>query len=431
MKHALVILALAVAASPAAAQPERYELGRRLKAFEVAWEAVPDPAARKRALKDLPQVTTQFFSFRFGDAGRTLDLAAHALRGDAPPAADARLAQSFFPNPESRFLDDDATELSVVVKPFYPVDGAAKSVTVKLQLADGKPVTATADTFPITVKVPLPPPKKPGSDSELSLVTTVGKEEHRVAVVVSRAERRDQRIGAVRLASDRLLTFTTIEEATARDRYRLLTDLRDGNTVETDSPAARLLAEAEAMRDGKPFFTPSKPGQFWLSVPLGEKKTAPLRVFVPKGLDASMPVPVVFALHGAGGSENLFFEGYGAGQIVKECEKRGWFLVATRSGLGFANAPPVAEVLEQLAKRYPLDAKRVVRGRALDGRGADHFSRAEAPEAVRRGRGARRRRGCAGRGRVRRAATTTGMSTGTPMSPAMRRAPGRSGLRRS
>ena len=88
-------------------------------------------------------------------------------------------------------------------------------------------------------------------------------------------------------------------------------------------------------------------------------RTAPLRVFVPKGLDASKPVPVVFALHGAGGSENLFFEGYGAGRIVKECEQRGWVLVATRSGLGFGTAPPLADVLEQLGTRYPLDAKRV------------------------------------------------------------------------
>ena len=34
-------------------------------------------------------------------------------------------------------------------------------------------------------------------------------------------------------------------------------------------------------------------------------------------------MPVVVALHGAGGSENLFFEGYGAGHIVTECRKRG------------------------------------------------------------------------------------------------------------
>jgi pimeloyl-ACP methyl ester carboxylesterase len=63
-------------------------------------------------------------------------------------------------------------------------------------------------------------------------------------------------------------------------------------------------------------------------------------------------------MHGAGGSENLFFEGYGAGHIVAECRKRGWLLVATRSGLAFGTPPPVPVLLDELAKRYPLDPKR-------------------------------------------------------------------------
>jgi len=76
-------------------------------------------------------------------------------------------------------------------------------------------------------------------------------------------------------------------------------------------------------------------------------------------LDAKTPVPIVVALHGAGGSENLFFEGYGAGHIVTECRKRGWLLVATRSGLSFGTGPPIPALLDELAKRYPLDPKRV------------------------------------------------------------------------
>jgi predicted esterase len=69
-------------------------------------------------------------------------------------------------------------------------------------------------------------------------------------------------------------------------------------------------------------------------------------------------VPVVFALHGAGVGANTFFEAYGAGRVVKECEERGWVLVAPEGGLGLS-APPVAAILEKLAGRYPLDAKRV------------------------------------------------------------------------
>jgi predicted esterase len=81
---------------------------------------------------------------------------------------------------------------------------------------------------------------------------------------------------------------------------------------------------------------------------------------VPKGLDPKNPVPIVVALHGAGGSENLFFEGYGDGQIVKLSEKRGWLLIAPRSGLSLVGGgPPVGEIVDELAKRYPIDPKKV------------------------------------------------------------------------
>jgi predicted peptidase len=114
------------------------------------------------------------------------------------------------------------------------------------------------------------------------------------------------------------------------------------------------------MLDGKPFYTAAKVGQFWLSVPVDAKQIVPVRVYVPRGLDEKKPVPIVVALHGAGGSENLFFEGYGAGRIVTECRKRGWLLVAPLSGPAFSAAPPVPAILDQLAKRYPLDPKRVL-----------------------------------------------------------------------
>src|SRR5207249_2525826 len=132
-----------------------------------------------------------------------------------------------------------------------------------------------------------------------------------------------------------------------------------GAVEELDVPAANLLANAETMVGGKPFFTSAMVGQFWMSIPLGGKKSAPVRVLVPRNLDAKKPVPVVVGLHGAGGSENVFFEGYGAGRAIAECQKRGWLFVATRSGLDFTGTPPVTEILEQLSQRYPIDPRRV------------------------------------------------------------------------
>src|SRR5262245_33260226 len=119
MRRTLAVAAvLLLILAPAHAQPERYELGRRLKAFEAAWEKHDDPAARKRALAGLPTLTTQFFSGQLGEAGRTLDLAAFALRTDVLPSAGRQWAWSLYASPETRIVDGSATELSVTVRPF-------------------------------------------------------------------------------------------------------------------------------------------------------------------------------------------------------------------------------------------------------------------------------------------------------------------------
>jgi predicted peptidase len=82
------------------------------------------------------------------------------------------------------------------------------------------------------------------------------------------------------------------------------------------------------------------------------------RIFVPEAAAKGEPLPIVVALHGAGGSENMFFESYGHGAIVERCRERGWLLVAPRSS-AFVGAP-VSEVVEALAQLYPVDLKRVM-----------------------------------------------------------------------
>src|SRR5262249_2776568 len=54
---------------------------------------------------------------------------------------------------------------------------------------------------------------------------------------------------------------------------------------------------------------------------------------------------------------NYFFDAYGNGATVRQCKEHGWLMVATRAGLG--QAPPVAEVVDELARLYPVDRRRV------------------------------------------------------------------------
>ena len=356
---ACAALAAGGAVRPAAAQAERYELGRRLRAFETAWEGAARPAQLK-ALAGLPKATTQFFGFQFGEAGRTLDAARRTLVGTevTPPTA---WAEALFVAPEARLIDAGKPGLEVVVKPFYAVKGPVpEGATCRVTLGTGEPRAVPLAKFPAKIAVPLPKVADAGQDLPLALEVLIdGRPVSRHEVTVSVVPGATKRLAALPKSAP-----TTIEAATLRDRVEHLTQLAEGTVSETDLPAAKLLAEAEALAKlpaGTAYFTAARGGQFWLSVPLeqpdGKFGTAPVRLFVPEKLDAARPVPLVVALHGAGGSENLFFEGYGAGHVVEECRSRGWLLVAPRAGL--FGAPAVAEIVAALAERYPIDAKSV------------------------------------------------------------------------
>jgi len=340
------------------AQQERYELGRRLKGFEAAWEQFDESAAHDRALALLPNVTKQFFSLQLGEAGRTLDLAAFALRTDVGPSTTRQWVWSLYAAPTTRLVDSNAKEIAVTIQPFYPVKGdPPKALELQLWFTNKDVMTVKPQKFPFTVKVPLPPMgDSRGLDRKLYFLADGAKELRPMAIGISQVANLKERLAALTTAASGWEQLATLEQTTIRDRAKLLAGLAAGDLPDTDIPAAGLLANAETMLDGKPFYSPVKHGQFWLSVPLGGRKSVACRVYIPRGLDKSKPVPVVVALHGAGVGANTFFEAYGAGRIVKECEERRWVLIAPESGLGFVG-PPVETILEQLAARYPLDRK--------------------------------------------------------------------------
>ncbi len=64
-------------------------------------------------------------------------------------------------------------------------------------------------------------------------------------------------------------------------------------------------------------------------------------------------VPLVLALHGAGGTEDMFFEAYGAGEILRQAGPRRW-LVASPADPGRA-----LEVLDDVRSLLPVDEARV------------------------------------------------------------------------
>ena len=373
MRPLLSLAAVLLAVGSASAQAERYELGQRLKAFEKQWDKTTDEKLRKKAAGKLPDLTGFFFANKLGEAGRTLDEARWILEGKEP-SDDEKWAQSLYAVPESRFPTGRKSKYAVTIKAFYPVKTTMpKNLAVKL--SDQPPFAI--DELPVQQQCYVP---EEAGDFTLDMRILFGDKQVVLREVgmsceglqVIRARDKDKSskpdIVQTALAIESSLKKGSLERATAHDRAELLAKLIGGDIPETDIPAWKMYQQLAyitmAHSEKKDFFGPDRPGQFWLSIPTGDTAT-PARLYVPKPRPfvpegESDKKPLVVALHGAGASENLFFEGYGDGQILKLCQKRGWMLLAPRSGLSFVGGgPPVGELVDELAKRYPIDPKAI------------------------------------------------------------------------
>ncbi|MEO2089258.1 MAG: hypothetical protein ABGY75_07145, partial [Gemmataceae bacterium] len=248
MRTATVVSFLAFT-TPVVAQADRYELGQRLKAFEAAWDAHPDAAARKRAVVGVGKVTSQFFAFQFGEAGRTLDEARFTLESGQPVADDLKWATSLYPDVPKRLIGG-SEDLTVNLKAFYPVKAKRPDgLSVRFTLGAGKPVIVTVDKLPQKVSVPLPPAGDVKRREDLPLTMEVllaDKPVVKRAVLVSVIDAVETL--AERLPADaKVVKPPTLESASIVERAELLKDLAKGTIPETDVPAAKRLAEAVLM----------------------------------------------------------------------------------------------------------------------------------------------------------------------------------------
>jgi predicted esterase len=122
---------------------------------------------------------------------------------------------------------------------------------------------------------------------------------------------------------------------------------------------AQVQAEAAALKKGLDPFK-GRAGDYWRVVRNGEREI-PLRVYAPAPAGSSAPAALVIAFHGAGGDENMFMDGYGAGLIKRLADKRKFLLVTplTDAFRGSETGPAFDALLEALGHDYAIDSKRV------------------------------------------------------------------------
>lgn len=364
---ASVVVLLTIWPQRAAAQAERYELGLRLRAFEAAWDANAGLDGRKRALDPLQRAVSAFFTAQFGQAGSYLDQARHALVSAEPVSAGVKWAEGLAFQPEFRLADLTETELPFTVTVFYKADVKPPTdAQLRLYLSrDGKSIGAPYSTalgdLPFRGKMPLA--NLTEGDVVLRVAIEVGGKvvattDHGLSLV---ADLRPRLARLQKTVESWPREPATTDVETVRGLLRLLDTLAQRRTLETNYPAARLLAELERavaeIAAGRTFYGNKQAGQFWLTLAAGQA-TVPVRLMAPESVKQGKPLPLVLALHGAGGSENLFFDGYGRGAVVGLCQQRGWLLVAPRL-TAVGRQPTFPEIIEAVASLYPVDRQRV------------------------------------------------------------------------
>lgn len=346
------------------AQTDRYELGQRLRACEDAWEQNARPQSRQGAIPYVQNAVTAFFTGQFPAAARALDTATSVLKSGAEPGPQQFWAASLSLLPEARFMDASDSTLRYTLRAVYPAGPVPRNARVRITLftrpSDARPVYQHAQAItrlPVQQQVRLPPLQEADYTLRFHILVNNRILAQRT-LTLSVAPRLRERLQALRQAE---FPTTHTDGATVQALTRLLTDLAERSSQETDYPAARLLAEAEEalqnIRKNASYYGQKRPGQFWLTL-VHNKSAIPARFLAPETVRKGQPLPLVIALHGAGGTENLFFDGYGRGKIVRLCQQRGWLLVAPRALAGFApvSLPDLIEAVHQL---YPVDPKRV------------------------------------------------------------------------
>jgi len=341
----------------------RHELGRRLRAFERAF-AGADAGARARALPALKASVAAYFRMDAGTAASALAAARRAIEGGDAAAA---WADALVLWPGTRCLEPTESSLSLRLCVLYEIEDVERPegelrLRALLVSADGKTLGELdrgLQDLPGEFRLPLG--ELAQGDCELKAsISLEGRELSQIVQTISVVRDARKRLDTALAAATEGSRAPALEASTLRGLQRLLLPLTRGESSETDLPMARLVAEAEdiaaCVARGERWLDATRAGDHWLHVPV-ENGAVPVRIRIPAGLNGDGLRALVVGLHGAGGSENLFFDGYGDGLAPRLAAERGWIFVSPRAG--FLSAPDVPGLVDALAERLPIDRSRV------------------------------------------------------------------------
>lgn len=355
------------------AQEARFEVGVRLGPFDRAWNAA-SPEAKEAALPLVEGAVRAFFSLSLSEVGRQLDLARHRLDGKQ---WSARWFDALTVQPESRVLQPGQSlglvfgklyssrervgaEAQVLVSARHVERGWHRATLLKVERA----LALAADGRPTEV-----PWRLQAGDWNLTLrLIHEGKVARQWNDVISVSRDAAQRVAALRSMSAQITvrndqtSWPDLYHATARSLLNRCEQVVEGYVPELSFAVVAGLDRAESLLQRAARFSQGNAealslgvGEQWWVIPDG-KKTSVLRMWIPERVDEE--TVLVVGVHGLGGTENLFFESYGAGRIVELCRERNWICVATRQPL--LGGMPIDRVVSLLRRFLPFDERGVM-----------------------------------------------------------------------
>lgn len=300
---------------------DRYALGERLKLLDAAWMATPDKSKRAAAVIEINASVMSFFGANYGSACRTMDRAIAVLRSE----------------------DTDGMALTVRVLPTVVEPGGKVELSANWAYDGGRPIELRVGDAETELK--------PGYSGKFEF-TAPNREGFHLVEAHANGKRIAAEFSVVSRFNERIAKLESSGNRFAKDLATGMLEATGGETT---------VDLWKSMRVGEKLLN-RKGGETVSEVRFAKQGSTFIRAAMPD--KPNEPLTVVLALHGAGGSENLFFEGYGRGLAVKEALRRRWVFIAPRASASAAS-DSVAWLAEFLGKK---PERILVMGHSMGGR---------------------------------------------------------------